>query len=76
MFVLYVERKKSAQTLIILHIDVLEKRPRTHQKCFYGQTEIGNPYMKDLKLDIKEEDIIDVLNLLESKGYNVSNFNA
>ncbi|MDP4084695.1 MAG: hypothetical protein Q8934_08790 [Bacillota bacterium] len=38
--------------------------------------EIGNPYMKDIKLDIEEEHIKDVLNLLESKGYDVSKFNA
>ena len=34
--------------------------------------EIGNPYMEDLKLDINEDDINDVLDLLESKGYDVS----
>lgn len=36
--------------------------------------EIGNPYMKDLELDIEEKDVIDVLNLLESKGYDISKF--
>ncbi|PGT83285.1 hypothetical protein [Bacillus sp. AFS040349] len=36
--------------------------------------EIGNPYMKDIKLDIKEEDVKEVLQLLEGKGYDVSNF--
>jgi len=38
--------------------------------------EIGNPYMKDMTLDIEEKDIKDVLNLLENKGYDVSNFIA
>ncbi|PTY89747.1 hypothetical protein [Heyndrickxia sporothermodurans] len=36
--------------------------------------EIGNPYMRDIKLDIEEEHIKDVLNLLQSKGYDVSKF--
>jgi hypothetical protein len=37
--------------------------------------EIGNPYMRDIKLDIEEEHIKEVLKLLESKGYDVSKFN-
>lgn len=37
--------------------------------------EIGNPYMRDVKIDIEEEDVKDVINLLESKGYDVSKFN-
>ena len=36
--------------------------------------EIGNPYMKDVVLDIDEEDVKDVLDLLENRGYNVSIF--
>lgn len=36
--------------------------------------EIGNPYMKDLKLEIKEEDAIDILDLLKRKGYDISKF--
>jgi hypothetical protein len=38
--------------------------------------EIGNPYMRDIKLDIEEEHVKEVLKLLENKGYDVSNFNA
>ncbi len=38
--------------------------------------EIGNPYMRDLKINIEEEDVKDVLSLLEGKGYDVSKFNA
>ena len=34
--------------------------------------EIGNPYMKDLEIQINEDDINEVLELLESKGYDVS----
>lgn len=36
--------------------------------------EIGNPYMKDIKLDIAEDDFPEVLELLERKGYDVSRF--
>jgi len=38
--------------------------------------EIGNPYMRDITLDIKEVDVKDILNLLAAKGYNIEKFNA
>lgn len=38
--------------------------------------EIGNPFMKDIKIDIKENDIKEVLELLKSKGYDTSHFNV
>lgn len=47
-------------------LDKGERNPYTTGK------EIGNPYMEDIKIDIKEEDIQDVLELLDSKGYDVS----
>lgn len=28
--------------------------------------QVGNPYMKDIKIDIKDEDVKDVLELLQS----------
>lgn len=36
--------------------------------------EIGNPYMRDVVLNIEENDVKDVLDLLEGKGYDVSKF--
>lgn len=38
--------------------------------------EIGNPYMRDIKIDIEEDDVKDVLNLLNSKGYDISKFTS
>lgn len=51
-------------------LDKGERNPYTKED------EIGNPYMKDIKIDIEEEHVKDVLNLLESKGYDVSKFNS
>lgn len=36
--------------------------------------EIGNPYMRDIKIEIKEDDVEDVLELLKRKGYDISKF--
>ena len=47
-------------------LDKGEKNPYTSGE------EIGNPYMKDVQISIEEEDIKEVLELLESKGYDVS----
>lgn len=49
-------------------LDKGEKNPYT------TGDEIGNPYMKDIKIDVKEKDMMDILNLLDSKGYDTSQF--
>lgn len=45
-------------------------------KMYIPELEKGerNPYIKDLTLDIKKEDIKDVLTLLENKGYDIAEF--
>lgn len=55
-----------AVKMFIPQLDKGERNPYT------TGSQVGNPFMKDLKIEIKDDDIQDVLELLKSKGYDVS----
>lgn len=48
-------------------LDKGERNPYTTGK------EIGNPYLKEVEIQIEEEHYDDVLQLLKDKGYDTSN---
>ncbi|WP_407268897.1 hypothetical protein [Radiobacillus sp. PE A8.2] len=52
-----------------MHVPELDKGERNP---YTSGDEIGNPYFKDKKIEIKEDDVMEVLRLLKQKGYDVS----
>ncbi|KRG13395.1 hypothetical protein ACA29_08550 [Lederbergia galactosidilytica] len=51
-----------ATRMYLSELDKGERNPYT------TADQVGNPYMKDVKIDIKDEDVKDVLELLQSIG--------